>query len=403
MERSLTWFVSRIALIIFAYIILYFGFTGLTSNYREGDSINYHIPLAEAFLSGQIRNPNLFEAERFLKFSPGVNEGILAGILAVQIPINTFNILGLIVLFLVCFYTAKRFDLDRDLSTVFAGSIVTLHTMLRWANTQIIDIWLGVWFVLVLGILQKPEKSIRYFLFLGLASGMLIGSKYTGPIFLLILFIFYGKKLLKFLNLQRIIAYIIPFGLVGLSWYLRNYLVMGNPFYPQGFLWFKDGGFTILNTNVWRATLLFPNGIMNFINALISEYGLWAVSIFTPVLLFSKKVRNANYVPLILTGSFCFIVFLFLPSDRFYNIAVSVFRYSYPVFITFILAIFLIARKFGKEKILVIFALANMLIIPELHYRPKFLILLLPVVFLVFYEDEIRKFTSGKVLGVNKK
>lgn len=403
MEKSLTWFVSRIALIIFAYIVIFFGFNGLTSNYLEGDSINYHIPIAKAFLSGQLQNPTLFEGERFLKFSPGINEIILAKFMFLHIPINAFNVLGLIMLFLTCFYTGKRFNLNRETSIVFAGSIVTLHTMLRWANTQIIDIWLGVWFVLLLGLLQKPEKSIKYFLYLGFAAGMLIGSKYSGPIFLTILIIFYFKKLIKFINVKNVIAFFVPFSILGLSWYLRNYFVTGNPLYPQGFLIFKDGGFTILSINVWRATLLLPNGISNFINAIISEYGLWAVSIFTPLLIFSKKVRKTQYLPLILIGSLCFVVFLFLPSDKYYNIAVSVFRYSYSAFITLILSIFLLAVKFKKENLLVIFALSNMIIVSELTFRPKFLILLLPIVFIVFYEEEITEFIRNKVRAVNKR
>ncbi len=401
MNKSLSWFISRIALIIFAYIILYFGLNGLTSTYREGDSINYHIPIAEAFLNGDIVNPANFQAERFLKYSPGSSEAVIAGLMLLKIPINVFNVIAVIVLFGVCFFTARRFLMEKDYAIIFAGSIVTLHTMTRWINTQVVDIWIAIWFFLVLGLLEKPEKSIKYFLFLGFGAGMLIGSKYSGPLFLLVLGIFYFKKILKFINLERIIAFLIPFSLAGLTWYFRNFLVTGNPMYPQGFLMFKDGGFKILNINVWRATFLYPSGISNFINAIISEFGLWSISIFTPLLLLNKKIRNTNYVSLIFIGSFVFAIFLFLPSDRHYNIAVSVFRYSYPAFITFILAIFLLAKKFKKENILIIFALANMIIIPELAYRPKLIFLLLPIVFIVFYEDEVVKFIKGKARQVN--
>ena len=171
--------------------------------------------------------------------------------------------------------------------------------------------------------------------------------------------------------------------------------------YPQGFLMFKDGGFGILNIKVWRATFLYPNGISNFLNAIISELGLWSLSIFTPLLLLSKKIRKFSFVNLILIGSLLFLVFLFLPSDRYYNIAVSVFRYSYPAFITFILAIFLLAMKFKKENLLIIFALTNMIIIPELTNRPKLIFLLLPIVFVIFYEYEVVKFIKNKSVKVN--
>jgi len=397
MNKSLIWFTSRITLIIFTYIILYFGIIGLTSNYREGDSINYHIPIASAFLSGDILNPAHFDGEKYLKYSPGNSEAIISGLMLVKIPINVYNVIGLIALFAVCFYTARKFLMEKDYAIIFSGSIVTLHTMLRWINTQVIDIWLGVWFVLLLGILQKPEKSIKYFAFIGLAAGMLIGTKFSGPLFLLILGIFYIKKIFKFLNFESIIAFIIPFSLLGLSWYLRNYLVIGNPMYPQSLPMFENGGLKILSINVWRATFLYPNGIPNFINAMISEFGLWSLSIFTPLLLLSKKVRKSHYVNLILIGTALFAIFLFLPSDKHYNIAVSVFRYSYPAFITFILAIFLLAKKFKKESLLIIFALVNLLIIPELAYKPKLLFLLLPIALIIFYEEEVVKFLRNKV------
>jgi len=403
MEKSLSWFVSRIALIILSYVILYFGVNGLTSNYREGDSLNYHIPIATAFLNGNIANPASFQAERFLKYSPGSSEAILAGMMASKIPLNVFNVIGILALLSVCFFTARRFLMEKDYAIIFATSIVTLHTMQRWLNTQVIDIWIAVWFVLLLGLLQKPEKTIKYFIFLGFAAGMLVGSKYSGPLFLLVLGIFYFRKILKVINIERIIAFIIPFSIFGLVWYARNFIVTGNPMYPQGFLMFKDQGFKILNINVWRATFLYPNGLSNFLNALISEFGLWSFSIFTPLFLLFKKVRRTNYASLILMGCILFGIFLFLPSDRHYNIAVSVFRYSYPAFITFILAIFLLAKKFKKENLLIIFALSNLLIIPELTYRPKLLFLLLPISLMIFYEEKVVKFIKDKAHAVNGK
>ncbi len=404
MNKSLSWFVSRVVILIFSYLLIYFLVRGINLNSYEGDSLNYHIPIANAFLNGSVKNPEFIkDAVPFLKYSPGANEGILSVLIALNIPMNIFNVFGVVSLFFVCVFTGRRFLLEKDMSVIFAGSIVMLHTMTRWINTQVIDIWLGVWFVLILGLLQKPEKSLRFFAILGFASGMLIGSKYTGPIFLLILGIFYFRKIFSVISLKGIIAALIPFTLLGLSWYLRNYLVSGNPLYPQGFLFFKDGGYGILQINVWRVTLQYSNGIVNFINAIISEYGLWSVSILTPLLLLFKKVRESNARSLILIGTLCLFLFFFLPSDRHYNIAVSVFRYSYPAFITLILAIFMLGKQFKKENALILFTLANFLIIPELIFKPKLLILFLPVVFLVFYPKEATDFIKNKVLLVNKK
>jgi hypothetical protein len=46
--------------------------------------------------------------------------------------------------------------------------------------------------------------------------------------------------------------------------------------------------------------------------------------------------------------------------------------------------VFLLAKKLNKEKELAIIAVTNMIILPELSYHPKILILLIPIALLTF-------------------
>lgn len=398
MQKNLIWFISRLSIIIFTYLIIVFGIHGLTDSYREGDSINYHIPIANAILDFNFIDPSLIQGAPFLIFQPGVNQGVLAGLMLVGLPINVFNVIGLIFLFIVCIYVARRFDLERNLSIVFAGSVVTLHVMLRWINTQIIDIWMLIWFLLILGLLQKIENNPKYYFILGLTSGLLIGSKYTGPFFLLIIFIFYISKLISNLNIKNLVAFIIPFTVIGVSWYVRNYYFAGNPLYPEPFLFFKgDESFGILETRVWETTILRGYiGINFFVDALISEFTLWTIAIFAPFLLFIKEIRrNKPLKTLILIGSLNLILFAFLPSDRFYNIVVSVFRYSLPAFIALILALFLAAQQYKKEMHIALFAMTNFLFLSQIQYRPKLVIIMLPIIFILFFPEETKRFVRG--------
>jgi len=395
MRNNLVWFSSRLSLIIFSYLIITYGFVGFTSTYREGDSLNYHIPIAKSYLNLTVYNPELIQGVPFLVYQPGNNQGIIAFLMLVGIPINLFNVFGLIALLLVGYFTARKFDLGKDLSLLFAGSITTLHTMTRWINTQIIDIWMLVWFLLTLGLLQKPEKNPTYFLFLGIASGMFLGSKYSAPLFLLILIIFYINKIWKYLNFKNVTAFLIPFSFLGISWYLRNYYFAGNPLWPEPFLLFSSNdSFGILGTRVWETTFLRGAlGIDYFVDALIAEFTLWSIVIFSPILLVFRKVREQKIVRnLILIGSLGLIVFSMLPSDEFYNIVVSVFRYSYPAFITLILAVFVISQKFKFEKYLAVFAITNFIFITQLQYRPKIVLLMLPIVLVIFFWEDIRKY-----------
>lgn len=406
MERTLTWFVSKISILVFIYLILFFTYSGINSNYYEGDSLNYHIPIAKAYLEGGVWNPELIKGVPFLKYSPGSSEGILTGLLLLGIPINIFNIFGVIALFGACYILGQRFGLERNLSVIFASSIVTLHTIIRWLNTQVIDIWLAVWFVLALALLQKSEKSLKYFALLGFSLGMLVGSKYTGPLFLMVLALFYFRKVWKIVNFKRIIVFLIPFAFFGLLWYLRNFFVTGNPIYPQPFLFFKGDYYPILSTPVWDTTTKNIAGMMNFVNALISEYGLWSFAIFSPLILISKKLRNnqsfKQIKSLILIGSLSLVIFIFLPSDKYYNIVVSVFRYSYPAFISLILAIFLIARKFGREEQLGILALTNMIFIGGLQYTPKISLIILPIALFIFFPTKLLISFFSKIKSIVK-
>lgn len=385
-----------------------FFYKGLISKTYEGDSINYHIPIAKAFLDGTITNPANINAVPFLKYYPGSSEGFLSILMFFKIPINIFNVFAVFFLLLSSYFLGKSFGLKNELSVIFASSVSTLHTTTRWINTQVIDIWLLVFFTLSLALVQKPRKKLSYFILLGFSFGMLIGTKYTGVYFLFILLIFSFKKIFKIINLKLFVVFLIPFTAFGGIWYLRNYLLTGDPIYPQDFLFFKGTGayFQILENNVFRS-FSYQNGVLNNINALISEYGVFALSLLTPFLFLIKKIRNSknlNKARLLITIGFLnLIIFFILPSDRYYNIVVSVIRYTYPAFIPLILSVFIISQKSKKEVLVSLIALSSLVIIPELSFYPKLMIIFIPLSLIIFYLEDIYAFIINKVLVKDRK
>ncbi len=390
--------IAKFSLIIFFYLLLYYFFAGIISKPWEGDSLAYHIPIAEYILHGNILNPFAYIKNANMSMCPGASELILSIFLFLHIPLNIYNVVGYVVLFFVMRLLAKTYGLSSDFSTIFATSIATLHVMVRWILAQTIDMWLAIFFGLSLILLQKPQKTWQYFLKLGFALGMLVGSKYTGPAFALFLLLIYGKNVLTKLNISRFFAFLIPFTLFGLFWYIRNFILTGDPYYPQSILFFKGVEWHILDYAVWKILLFFPGGFNTTLQAFIGEYMFWSLSlIITPALLFItwnklKTQTRKDIGKLVLLGLLNFAIYFSLPSGQQPNLMTTGFRYTYPAFIPLILCLFLFAKNFHQEEMLSIVALTNMLILPELSYHPKILIGLIPIALIIFYPSKIQLF-----------
>lgn len=394
---------GQIFVAFFIYLIVVQFYSGLISVPSEGDSIVYHIPIAEAIVDGRIINPGLFPGSPFLKYSPASSELLLAPLALFDIPLNIYNVVGVAVLFFAARFVGRRAGLSRDFSIIFAVTICSLNGIVRWMNTQIIDIWLLVFFLFSLGLLMKPKKSLKYFLLLGLSMGMLCGTKFTGPIFAFILFVFYINNLWNMLSIKRVLTFMIPFILLGLPWYFRNYLLTGNPIYPQPLFFLPGGGkeFAILNVQVWRIFSAYPRGFFYTINAYIAEFGIWTLALFINIFyLIVAKIKNnkfdENFIKLFSIGFLIFIVYLFLPSAMEEHITVSVFRYSYSAFVLFILCIFTLAQKYKREEILSIIAISNIFILGfPIFYYPKLVFIYIPIILGVIYWKDIKRTVIG--------
>lgn len=379
---------TKIILIFFIYLIAYFTFNALSYPILDGDSLNYHIPIAKSYLTGDILNPEKIEGIPYMKYSPGASEGILSIFVMLKIPIQLFNVIGALFLFAICYLLGRKVGLKNDLSIVFAVIISSVPIVLRWINMQIIDIWLAGFFTLTLLLLESLKDRKSHYFLIGTSAGLLIGSKFSGPLYLLILVFFYFRKIIKNFNFKYFIYFLIPFIFIGLIWYLRNLILTGNPFYPQGFLFFDRTGFEILRTQVWEVSFTSLAGVKSFVNAGFSEFSLWFFSIFVSVFLIInniKKRKTSKYTKFTLIGISNFIIFLFLPSDTYFHIFVSVYRYTFPVFIPLILSIFIYLKEKRREEYLYFITFLSLLISPVYEYHPKVLFIVLPIAFYVYF------------------
>lgn len=373
----------RVFLLIFLFIILQGFYAGVTTTPAELDSVIYHIPIAKSYLTGDIfsspKSPILH------RFFPGASEGILALFILFHIPLNLYNVLGVVCLFFACYFLGKKAGLSKDFSLIFAISFSSLTGVIRWMNVQIVDIWMVVFYAGALALLIRPEKNNGYFLKLGIMVGMILGTKYSGPLFVTILLLFFGKNIFRPFSFRRILSFFIPVTVLGLFWYARNFFVTGNPLYPISFLSFPGVKDWALEVPVWKSILNYP---ISFGTAVLSEYLGWSLLII-PVALYSgyelfKKRRLSLSATMLLLSLCNLIVYLLLPNGASYRVHVSNLRYSYPVFLPLLLCIFFIAKEYKWEKYLSFFALANILFALQFPYHPKLLIIYIPLAFVIW-------------------
>jgi len=393
MEEVKLHVLAKISLLFVLYLLTYFTFFAFVTKPAEGDSLAYHIPIAKIILHGSVLNPKAYTN---ILTDPGASEVILSGFMAAGLPLNLYNVVALFLLLLVTISLALTFGLSKPYAVIFAATICTLHTVVRWISTQSIDIWLAAFFVLTLLLLQKPEKKFSYFVKLGFSAGMLVGSKYTGPLFLLVLSLFYTKSLIKNISFQRFLAFLIPFTLFGLFWYIRNYVFWHDPYYPQPIPFFKGiPGWSILDKQPWKIILFYKGGLTGTLNAFFSEYGVWSLALPVALVLIVygyKKIHQVKYAlatKLFIIGVLNLVIYLFLPDGPYFNLYVSTLRYTYPALIPLILSLFLIAKEFHREEVVSAIAILNMLMPTEFGlqygFHPKILLAFIPIGLLVYF------------------
>ncbi|HKB88219.1 MAG TPA: hypothetical protein VKC53_01075 [Patescibacteria group bacterium] len=373
---KVTEFVSKIFLVIFITLLfqfLFFAFTTTPQTINESDSLGYHIPIATELAKGNFMPPQLDEG---LGYYFGGAEFILALFIFLHIPLNLFGVLSWVLLFVVCIKLGKSFGLSREMAIIYAGTVVTLQSVLRWPLTQDVDIWVAVFFTLTLYLIKQNKTSIYDYLKLGITSGLLIGAKISGLPFLLFIFLIFGKDILRKLNIQKSIAFTIPVLVLGLSWPIRNFILTGNPIYPANFV-FMHGApdYPIIHYQDWTLVgniIKNPRFLLTFLQSINTEFLTWALAIPFGVYLIFKKHKDEAY-KLSWLGVSVFVIFatmlLYWP-----GIEVSNLRLIYPSLAVLILSVF-IYFKDNSSELSALALLTSIFSILNLSYHPKLILI----------------------------
>ena len=378
--------ISAICIFIFIFVFIYFFYHAVTTTpelINESDSLDYHIPIAQSIEENGLFSPPKLNLG--LGYYPAVGESILSLFMRLEIPLNIFNLFSLCILFYISSKLSLAWGVKKPFNYIFAFVITTANSVLRLVLAQTIDIWLAIFFAWSLYLYKNFKNTSFYFFTLGSALGMLLGVKYSGIFYVTLLLIIFGKYLSNLREPRKLVAFIVPFLLFGLSWYIRNYLLVGNPIYPGRLLDLPhDAQFTLQDDNPFRTLLFVKSGYINLFQSLISEYLFWGLTfLFLPAVIFyhKEKAKFGNIKLLSLISILSFVIFLFLPS-RPQNI-VSDIRYLFPSFMTAVLTFFLLSQKKGfLIELSVVALLGSVATLSQFDYRPKIIILWLIGVFI---------------------
>jgi hypothetical protein len=366
---------AKVATGIWLVVVVYFGYLGVTDKTIENDSRIYHIPIAQSVLTGKVLTGEGYASP--FSYYPGASEMILAGLMALRIPVNLFNVIGLVALGMVTWKLAQRAGISGDGAIILAASVTMLPTVLRLPMTQLVDIWLAVWWAGWIYLAKKPEKNWKYIVTLGLVTGMLIGTKILGPILLVIGLGFCGKKLMRGTGATKMVAGVVISGIVGGWWYARNWIVKGNPVYPLDLLgWKGDPGSQL--PIVWKFLVRDRGAFRLFIQALGSEFLGWAGLFLGPIF-----VRN-KWIWLGLVNA---LIFLILPGSP--GTIVSNCRYLLPAIIPLMIGVWRWAEDNKRGEWLAIMAVVNMVaVLPQLDYKPKITIISIIILGILLWKKD---------------
>lgn len=396
---------AKVSVVLFLFYVVVYFYLGVTTtpySHVEIDSVTYHIPIAENIAKGNFLD--MTNIQQGLGFYPGNAEGLLSLFVVSGVPLNLFNVFGLILFWVTLQKLGRLYGLGKEASVVFGTTIALLPTVVRLIPTQTVDIWLGIFFAWALILLFKVRENDEYWVALGVVIGLLVGVKYSGILYAFALFLVYLPKLIPFINLRRILLFAVPFSLLGLGWYFRNWLVTGSPIYPVPILGF--GGHEFFKATTWTSykVLTAPGGLVLQGQAAISEMLVWALAplvgfaILTYKKYLNRKITSPE-ISLFVLGVAGILIFLPQPSGFFIQTTVSNMRFLYPTMISFVLLLFIYAKEFGKLETISIIALVNTVpFIAHIQYRPKLFLIWLVISFL-FLQFGARTWTRTKGLS----
>ncbi|MEK7524197.1 MAG: hypothetical protein AAB588_04175 [Patescibacteria group bacterium] len=360
----------------FVFILLVEGFNAAIQPPWAYDSIAYHMPFAAEWLqTGAIRQIPFTPYAGPLGYYPASSELVVLWSL---LPLHADALANFVtffyafVFFIAAYALCREFGGSPFLSFFFPLAVISVPALIKEVGTTQSDLFLIMAYVLCAYFLVLFSKRSRLpYLFLAIAAlGMVIGSKYLAlpfsvPLFAAAIWLLFKQKV----SLKHLPLAILVLILTGGVWYIRNWIIAGNPLYPAhvelfGYTLFQ--GIAGMTEKIFGWSLLGSvntfTDFKNFLIPYVQRIG-WHVLIFplAGCCFFIEWMRSKHRKELTslwgfyLLSLFFFALYWMAPyssSDLVANV-----RYSFLFVTTAFLSIILTAEKIQWSRV-VIFPLA---------------------------------------------
>jgi hypothetical protein len=263
-----------ILLILLCLLIIKIGwliFIGYLFPSYTWDSLMYHLPIVGNIMqSGAImENPANFEIDTFINIFPKNMELFFLWnvIFLKNSSITDLSQLPFLIVGILTTYSIAS-KLDIKVKSALFSSLLFFFTpiVILQINTNYIDIAVSVLLLIVINYLlyespsfknilshtvEKDDRKVPIIL-AGVTAGILLGSKGSGPLFAIIIlsaiivqeFIKYRQQIyaktpeekfdvIKDSVISYIIYFFLPLIMLGSYWYIKNWMLYGNPVYPM--------------------------------------------------------------------------------------------------------------------------------------------------------------------------
>ncbi len=367
-------FPEKTGLFLFFLIALFNLFGALTPEIFY-DSQFYQLGVVNYWLSQHKMLPNTFIPSSFFPFN--INMLYLAGMmLNSEITAKLVHYLcGLMLSYAIYVFSKKYFNRT---TAVFAALIfysIPNVMIVSWKTA--IELGIGVFeFAMLFSLVNFIiSKNRRWLILSGIFCGFSLGSKYTGIAFCFIpaLVTIAASGLFEKENIQSIaknvFIFIICAALISLPWYLRNFLMTGDPVFP--FFWQKIGFEKIRAAGSLFSDPAYPKfTLFNYLFFLwpLTMGGLQQEASLGPVflvfVLFLFLFRHDDFKIKIISVYFLTAMVFWMFLGRFYV------RYFIPVLASasVIMAFYLFNQKTGRLFKKAVFAVLAVMVFANLMY-----------------------------------
>jgi len=247
--------------VIFIILTGYILFIGYLFPPYTWDALWYHLPIVGRIIqSGAImENPTPSMIDQFMNIFPKNIELFFIWqiiFLHSDIIVDLTQLLFSLVGILTIYSLAVKIGMDRRYA-VYSGLLFFFTPIIiLQSKTAYVDVAVGVLFLIAINFLvheRGTKSTIPSISLAGITTGILLGSKGSGPLFLITMCtMILLRELLGYLNpfklfhnrvvdrdelkegLRRYgVYFLMPSILIGGYWYIKNWVLYGNPVYPM--------------------------------------------------------------------------------------------------------------------------------------------------------------------------